>query len=250
MGQGREAPSEAREPLTHLLSLGAISGAHGRARPGRPPLRYLDVRGPTPYFATAKEQHARGHPSRSEPARRARGPQHPRATHGPSTYGRPLWTLDTEDLGRLSPPGRGGEAGGRQRQGPPTTPRRANVDLVHGNCARGLRRRGVPEPGHEAIAGGPSPSGGTSDSANGAGWPRRRWSPHIFARVCGSAPALHRARACRPRRSLRPSSTKSTPTPTRTSWWRADAWSSVYRLPPGGCSGEFKSADGMGDFQS
>lgn len=122
---------------------------------------------------------------------------------GRALTGRPLWTLDTEDLGWLSPPGRGGEAAddsARDRQQRPAGP---SVDLVHGNCAWGLRRRGVPEPGHEATDGGPSPSGGTSDSANGAGRPRRRtFSPEFAARRrrctepgragraghCGSAP--------------------------------------------------------------
>lgn len=83
-------------------------------------------------------------------------------------------------------------ASARNRQRRPL----GRLDLVHGNCDRGLRRREVPEPGHEATAGDPA-SCGNSASANGGG---RTWAPlfpHTEPCVCGPAGCARRARLCR-----------------------------------------------------
>ena len=115
--------------------------------------------GPTAGYATAKEQPARGHPSPKRTRRRARGPSAPESDTGnraPTSdaldggHGRP---------GMAEPAGLRWEAGGRQRQRPPTPPRQAGLDLVHGNRDWGLRRRGprswarVPAPATPRAAG-------------------------------------------------------------------------------------------------
>ena len=135
------------EPLDRSATFGCDKRPQGRPGPVRPPSRYLDVRRPTADFATSREQPARGHPSRCGP-RCARGPQHPRATHGPSTHEASALDGGHGRPGTAEPAGvevgRQAAAGVRTANAAP--PGRARPSARKPQLA-GLRRRRVPRDG-------------------------------------------------------------------------------------------------------